>query len=169
MKRVLFNFWDFLRHTEECIHRLLRAMVSFFVVVLLILVGAQIVSREFRIVWLAPPDEIITLFFTWLVFIGTGLLQRENEHLRVEVLDQFFFRDPKARVGIELFLGLLVLAFAAVMFYSGITFYRLGAIKISPTLGWSESIWYLPLPISAALIFFYTLVRLIRIGRSGLR
>lgn len=109
------------------------------------------------------------MFFTWLVFIGTAILQRENEHLRVEVLDQFLLRHPKARVGRELFLGLLVLVFSVVMFYSGLSFYRLGTIKVSPTLGWSESIWYLPLPVSAVLIFFYTLVRLIRIGRTGLR
>ena len=160
---------DYLRRLEEGLYRLLAAMVSLFVAVLLILVGAQIVSREFRIDWLAPPDEIITLFFTWLVFIGTAILQRENEHLRVELLDPFLLRHPKARAALEIFLGLLVLGFAVVMFYSGLTLYRLGAMKVSPILGWSESIWYLPLPISAVLIFFYTLIRLVRIGRNDLR
>ena len=160
---------DCLRRIEEGFYRLLVVMVSLFVAVLLILVGAQIASREFRIGWLAPPDEIITLFFTWLVFIGTAILQRDNKHLRVEVLDPFLLRHLKARAGLEIFLGLLVLVFTVVMFYSGLTLYRLGAIKVSPILGWSERIWYLPLPVSAALLFFYTLVRLVRIGRNGLR
>ena len=58
---------------EKALYYLQAGVISLCLVALVVLLFGQIVGRQFRQEWMAPPDEIVTLFFTWLVFIGAAM------------------------------------------------------------------------------------------------
>src|SRR5690606_27994303 len=95
--------------------KLLAIFTECLLFVLVLLVAGQILSRELGIAWLTPPDEIITLFFAWLAFIGAGLLVRDNLHLRAGVFDDFLAKRPTLHRWYQLLINLLLLFFAVIM------------------------------------------------------
>lgn len=148
---------------EKYLYKFLVAFTEFLVLVLLFLIAGQIISRQFGLRWLAPPDEIMTLFFAWLAFIGTALMVRDNGHLRAGVFDDFLEKKPQFKKTYLILINVLILIFEVVMFHSSLTLFELGTMKTSPMLQWPESIWYFPVMVSAFLMLFYTIIKLVQI------
>ena len=149
---------------EKALYYLQAGVISLCLVALVVLLFGQIVGRQFRQEWMAPPDEIVTLFFTWLVFIGAAVLERDAKHLRVELLDGWLRKRPRLAKLHSVVTDLLVLGFLIVTIRSGLALYQLAGLKTSPTLQWSQQAWYLPLPICGCLMALY-----VEIGRASCR
>ncbi len=147
---------------EKLLYRFLVFFTELLVLALVLLVAGQILSRQLGVSWLAPPDEIVTLFFAWLAFIGAALMVRDNGHLRAGVFDDFLEKKPQFKKPYLILINLLLLFFEVVMFRSSLTLFELGTMKTSPMLHWPESIWYFPVMASAFLMLCYTIIKLVQ-------
>ncbi len=105
---------------------------------------------------LSFPEELSKLAFTWVVFLGAALVSAKREHIVIETLVDFFPKKVKAVVG--LVVRILTIALMGVIAVVG-TQYIFGAIReTSAAMEISMAWWALPIPISALLIIWYTLV-----------
>jgi len=124
----------------------------------------------FRYVFHSPlsfPEELAKLAFTWVVFLGAALVSAKREHIVIETLIDLFPGKVKAAVG--LIVRMLTIAFMGVIAIVG-THYMFGAIKeTSAAMEISMAWWALPVPISALLIIWYTLVDIKEIVLPALR
>ncbi len=150
-----------MKRLEKMLFAILTAVVSSCVVLLLLLLTAQILSRYFRIKILAPPDEIITLIFAWMVFLGSALLVRNNYHLKVELIDLFLQKHSFLRFLYGNIASLLILIFLWVMTSSGIKLFINSGTRMSPMLQLPQRLWYVVLPVSGILMILYTIVQLV--------
>lgn len=135
--------------------------MGFCLAALFVLLVSQIVSRYFRIQALAPPDEITTLLFAWLVFISSALLMRRGEHLRVEIIDLFLEKRKHLLPWYNALLALLQLLFVVVFLRSALRFFIGSGTRVSPMLGLPQRYWYLAVLVSAVLMLIYTLLTLV--------
>ncbi len=147
---------------EKLLYQFLVFFTELLVLALVLLVAGQILSRQLGVSWLAPPDEIVTLFFAWLAFIGAALMVRDNGHLRAGVFDDFLEKKPQFKKPYLILINLLLLFFEVIMFRSSLTLFKLGTMKTSPMLHWPESIWYFPVMASAFLMLCYTIIKLVQ-------
>lgn len=151
----------FMKRIEDIVYKIFMGLASCCIAVLLLLLTAQILSRHLRINALAPPDEIITLLFAWMVFVGAALLVRNNFHLRVELVDLFLQKHPSLQVLYNSIVSLVILFFLFVMTSSGIKLFINSGTRTSPMLQLPQRLWYVVLPLSGILMILYTIVRFV--------
>ena len=152
---------------DNAIAKVAGALASLCLAVLFVLLVSQIVARFFRIQALAPPDEIITLLFAWLVFIGSALLVRRGEHLRVEIIDLFLEKRQWLRPWYNGILALLQLAFVVVFLRSALRFFVGSGTRVSPMLGLPQRYWYMAVLASGVLMFIYTVLTFVTAVTPG--
>jgi len=155
------------RTVDNVITRIANVIMGFCLTALFVLLLSQIVSRYFRIQALAPPDEITTLLFAWLVFVSSALLMRRGEHLRVEIIDLFLEKRRHLLPWYNGLLALLQLLFVVVFFRSALRFFIGSGTRVSPMLGLPQRYWYLAVLVSAALMLMYTLLTLVTAFMPG--
>lgn len=156
------NFYLKIKKIESALYEVLSSFVLIALVTLLFLIAFRIISRYFRLQYLAPPDEIITLVYVWMLFIGTAILVRDMDHIRIELLDNFLKDRPKLKSIYNMVVCLLILIFLLVMIKSSLVLYEKSGTRASPMLQWPQRIWYISLPISGFLMAFYLMVRFFR-------
>lgn len=156
------NFYLKIKKIESTLYEVLSSFVLIALVILLFLIAFRIISRYFGLQYLAPPDEIITLVYVWMLFIGTAVLVRNMDHIRIELLDNFLKDRPKLKSIYNMVVCLLILIFLLVMIKSSLVLYEKSGTRASPMLQWPQRIWYISLPISGFLMAFYLMVRFFR-------
>ena len=156
------GFFDFLKKLEKMIYQFLEILVSTGLVILLFLIAFQIISRYFRLQYLAPPDEIITLVYVWMLFIGAAILVRNNDHIKIELFNNFFDKHRRLNYFYNIMISLLIFFFLFIMMNSNWVLYQKSATRASPMLQLPQRLWYVVLLISGALMIFYLLIYLIR-------
>ncbi len=152
---------SFLKNVEEKLFGLLKGLISLSVVILLLFVTAQIVARYFNISILKPPDEITTLTFAWFVFLGSALLVRDNDHLKIELLEGYFAERPRLKSFYKIIVVILMILFIIVMIKSSLTIYERAGSRTSPMLQLPKRIWYSSIVVSGFLMLFYSTLNLI--------
>ncbi|MBA7532728.1 hypothetical protein ES705_24958 [subsurface metagenome] len=156
------NLYLKIKKIESTLYEILSNFVLIALVILLFLIAFRIISRYFGLPYLAPPDEIITLVYVWMLFIGTAVLVRNMDHIRIELLDNFLKDRPKLKSIYNMVVCLLILIFLLVMIKSSLVLYEKSGTRASPMLQWPQRIWYISLPISGFLMAFYLMVRFFR-------
>ncbi len=156
------NFYLKIKKIESTLYEILSNFVLIALVILLFLIAFRIISRYFGLPYLAPPDEIITLVYVWMLFIGTAVLVRNMDHIRIELLDNFLKDRPKLKSIYNMVVCLLILIFLLVMIKSSLVLYEKSGTRASPMLQWPQRMWYISLPISGFLMAFYLMVRFFR-------
>ncbi len=152
-------FYRFFKKLEKNLYHSLEIFVSVALVILLFLIACQIISRYFRLQYLAPPDEIIILTYVWMLFIGTALLVRNDDNIKVELLNTFLENNYKLKQIYNIFINILVLIFLFVMMNSNCILYQKSATRTSPMLQLPQRLWYGALIVSGALMVFYVIIQ----------
>jgi len=120
------NSWRWL---GDVWYRLLCGLLALAIVILLIPVSLQIISRHTELIpgyiW---TEELARLMFIWTVMIGAMVGMRERTHFVVDVWPNL---SPKANARLELFSGVGILLFAAVFVYGGWQFTEFALYRIS--------------------------------------
>jgi len=113
-------------------------------------------------------DEIVELFFAWMVFLGTAALWRDNGHIAVDFIPQSLAGSPVRRA-LDVLLALLSLVFLGVFTWEGwlLTLQAVG--NRTPILELPKPAWYVALPVSGAVMIGYTLRRCLRAIRPAPR
>jgi TRAP-type C4-dicarboxylate transport system permease small subunit len=115
---------------------------------------ANVVARYFfnqPIMW---AEEFSRYAFIWVVFLGAVICTKRKRHIAIESLVQIMPREVQPFF--HLSVDLLIMSLMAVIFYYGwlLTF---SATQITATLNVPQYVVYFVVPVSAGLIFLYSL------------
>jgi len=154
---------------EKISFNIMKGITVFCLFGLIVLVTIQVLSRFLPSLLKPVPDDVLNLFDVWMIFLGTALLLRNYEHIRVELLDTMLRNKDRIRKFLNLTIQILILMFLMFMTKSGVELYRASLTRLTPMLLLPQRWWYLPLPLSSILMIFYTIVRMLRIIISIIR
>lgn len=117
------------RRIGDAWYRVLCALMVTALVVLLVPVSLQILSRHTELIpsyiW---TEELARLMFIWTVMIGAMVGMRERTHFVVDVWPTL---SARAHARVELLSGVGILVFAAVFVYGGWEFTEFAIYRIS--------------------------------------
>jgi TRAP-type C4-dicarboxylate transport system permease small subunit len=117
-----------------------------------------------RFVFSAPfswPEELATLLFAWITFLGAAAVQRDDSHLSIDTLRTHV--SPPARRRLDALRRVVIAACCAVLVYQGIALsLRMWPLEF-PALGVTRSLLYLSVPVGLACALVFAL-RSLRTG-----
>lgn len=143
------------------VERLARALVVVLVVAMLALVASQFVDRYIHPIWRGfPADEYVKVALVWLTFVGFGLAMRAGTEIRVDFVDQRL--GARARLWLNGFFDLLLLALLGVILWKSIRLYEVSTLQIILGTEMTVAVPVLGLMIGCALMFLAVLARLLR-------
>jgi len=104
-------------------------------------------------------EAFITMIFIGTTYFGAALGVRENEHISIEYFSAQF--PPSMQKIIQAMVMLVIIAVEGVIFKTSLTWIaRVGSIP-EVALALPKSYFYIMVPISAALMIFYVMVKII--------
>ncbi len=131
-------------------------------VAMITVIFAQVVSRTFLGSPLSWSEELGRYLFVWLSFMGASIALYRGSHLGIDSLVILF--PEKARKVIIVITHLLVLILLFVMINEGMTLVERTATQKSAAMRIPMHYAYAAIPISAILMTFHTIVKIINIG-----
>lgn len=135
---------------------------------LLVLCGVttlQVVSRYVLASPFSWTEEVATLLFGWLVFIGASLALKQNEHFVIEVVVDLL--PPGARRVVRLIAMALVMGVAVILIVFGMKLVLGSAYVKTAILGISKAWLYLSAPAGGLLLLIRAAERLPELVASG--
>ena len=141
-------------------YRLLNALIILTVVILIIPVMLQILSRFTglipRYIW---TEEMARFFFIWMVMLGAMVGVREGTHFDVDVWPEL---KPRTNAVLRIVSMVFVLVFALVFVWYGYRFLQFGWAQTSELadlpMGWIFAAW----PLTGLTWFLFGFQRLRR-------
>ena len=144
-----------MRKLLELLARLEEILLAAIILLMVVLYSGSVLVREVsielarRIEWI---DEATRYLMVWMVFLGLGLALARGKHIAMtSYLERFPDRPRRLVRRIIDTVGLLFCLYVA-WFGFAITLQVLGSGQTSPTLGISNAILYLALPVGFALL-----------------
>lgn len=122
--------------------------------------GRSLFGRSF--VWV---QEISILAAMWVYFFAYGLVAKDEEYIRVDILAKT--ASPPARAAIALFARIATIGFHAVVVWFGIEAWRFLGLFRTSILDWPESLFVLPILLGAGDILIAECI-LLRLSLVGL-
>lgn len=130
----------------------IRHIVAAIYALLVIVGGAQVVSRYALGFSLAWSEEFIRYAFFWSVMLTASLIASDGAHLAVDYFSHRY--PPRIRRLFELFNDILFLAFAGILIWFGgdLALRALEGGSRSPAMGISMAWIYLAFPVGGILL-----------------
>ena len=142
----------------SALDRVLNGVAAGLLVVTLTLSFLQVVARYVLQVSTPWSEEIARLAFVWAVFLGAAIGIRRELHTRVDFL---FVRLPaRLAAAVAVAMELLLAGMAGVMVGYGAQLVISTRLDFSTSLGYPRNWFYLPVPVSGALILLFLLPKL---------
>lgn len=105
-------------------------------------------------------EELLTYSFTWMALLSSAYVFGKRDHMRMG-----FMADkagPGGQKVLSIFAEILILVLAAsVMIYGGVTITKLTMTQSTASLGIPMGVVYTIIPISGALIVFYSILNIV--------
>ena len=117
------------------------------------IVGRGLFGRSF--VWV---QEISIISAMWVYFFAYGLIAKDRDYIRVDVLANMM--GLPARAALDIFARLATIGFHAVVVWFGIETWRFLELFRTSILDWPESLFVLPILLGAADILITELIHL---------
>ena len=140
------------------IDRVLKILIGLDFLILFILNVGQITSRSVLGISSVLIPDISRLLFIWMVFLGTASIYKNKQHLIIEFVK---FKFPlKLQHRLSVLTDLMMMIFFLILIRAG---WRMMIIRLDiPYTGWEvpTGYAYLAVPISASLMFLFTLLSL---------
>ena len=122
-------------------------ILAFVTVIVFLSVGARYIF-EAPFEW---SEEIARYGFIWICFLGYALAEKSGDHFRITyVVDKF---SPKVRLGVEIFLNLLILVVLFQFFKETLNYYEQGKSGISTILLIPLNYVYVSISVAVFLMF----------------
>lgn len=125
---------------------------------LLIMLLANVVSRNFFDGAIAEIEESSRFVFTWMMFLGISIGVYYKKHLGVEFIIAHY--PPKIRKAVSIFSDVLMLILFIVLVIYGVIYSSKTMRMYSPIMNIPYGLVYLCIPVGCALSAFYTFVEL---------
>jgi len=129
-------------------------VVSAFVA-LVVVAFAQVVFRYVLGNSLSWAEEVSRYLFVWIVFLASAIAVDRGRHIAVDSLQGTL--GERARMILQIALGVGVAVFLAVLVWKSLSLARLAMIERAPASGVPLGLVQLAVPIGAALMLLYTL------------
>ena len=116
----------------------------------------QIVARyvfDAPFIW---AEELATLLFSWIIFLGAAAVQRTDSHLSVDSLRAH--AGPRMRAALDLLRRLVIIGCSAVLIWQGIALALRTWPLLYPAMEISRAWLYLTVPVGA----FFSLLFAVR-------
>lgn len=150
--------------------KIAATILGYFLLVLLVsmigLILVQVFSRYVLEISISGIEELARLAFVWGCFLGIGLSSIRDDHIRVEIL---LTKVPKSYEKIMRFVSYLMILFtSAVMIVVGTRFVVNKWIfpDYSTILLYPRALFWLPVPISGAIIFPATVFSIVQLRKE---
>lgn len=137
--------------------KLIELVAILFFCLMLISTFIQVISRYFftPITW---TEEIARYSYVWLVFVGSIVIQKNDEHIRLDLLGKKFI--DKYGETFEIIFKIFLLYICYQLTVSGYKFSITMGKAMSTILPMPLKYLYIVIPISFGLIFIFTVVQL---------
>ena len=121
-------------------------------VVEVVVVFAQVLTRYVFHSPLAWSEELARYIFIWLIWLGTSISMKSKEHIRMDMLSNAL--HGKAKVGLDLFSNILMLAFCVFLVIYGWTLVSSMMTRGNLSVALRLPMWivYLSLPLSQLIV-----------------
>jgi TRAP-type C4-dicarboxylate transport system permease small subunit len=148
------------RAALDLYYRFLKLVLTVLMVVLIIPVGMQILSRYTgiipRFIW---TEEIARFSFVWIIMIGSMIAVRDGTHFDVDVLPRS--ANPTVELVMRLFVQVAVLAAALTFLVYGWDFAILGSRQRSEIASLPMLAIYIAWPLAGASWALFTAEKMI--------
>jgi len=141
---------------EKAINRLEEWIVVIVLSTMSIIAFLNVIFREIGSLSLSFTEEITINLFVLLTFVGTAIGVRQHAHLGFTLL--YDRASGLYKRLITLFVGLVMILLFSVLVYFGIkmVMFQIDIGQKTPSLGWSQWIFTLAMPVGALLCLFRT-------------
>ncbi|MCF8335349.1 MAG: TRAP transporter small permease [Bacteroidales bacterium] len=143
------------------IDRILEVIVVTVMSVLVLDVVWNVVSRYLLNAPSSFSVELARYLLIWVGLLGGAYATGKKEHIAINLLPQKLQkRNPAYRKKLDIFINILVAAFALVVFIIGgsrLMYITFKMTQVSPTMEIPLGYVYLVLPLSGVLIMFYSI------------
>ena len=153
------NFLSFLQTSSRWLDRLVCFTVVALLVCMVVTTSAGVFWRYVLNSALSWSEELGRFLLVWISFLGAAMATYRGSHIGVNVL--FDRLPPGGRLWLGRTVDLMIIAFMSVVLVGGIKILPFVKFRIAPTLGVHMDIPYLIMPVSAGIIIFHVLVRLL--------
>ncbi|MGF1625054.1 MAG: TRAP transporter small permease [Alphaproteobacteria bacterium] len=150
-------------------YQLLKLLLTVLLMLLIIPIGLQVLSRSFvfipRFIW---TEEIARFCFIWIIMIGAMVGVRDGTHFDVDVLPQKMSRA--VALAVNLFVHAAIFLVALTFIYYGYDFFVLGSRQQSEISGLPMLTIYIAWPVAGvswALFLVERIAKDIRAFRSA--
>ena len=142
----------------------LTTFASAFLVATVALTFTQVVLRFIFNNPQAWAEEVSRYLFVWIVFIGAAVAIAHDAHIRIDVFVKWL--GPRAQWILRLFFcAVEIICFVFVLYAGFIVSWRNRASEFYTIPGLPQVLFYLAIPVSAALMLMFTLHSLRRLFR----
>ena len=127
--------------------------------VMVVLVFGNVVARyvfDAAITW---AEEVARFLFVWLTFVGASLGLRRGVHLSVDLVVAALV--GRKRLVLQIICHVISLVFFGVWAFGGLTLIEANLDYMSPATGFSMGLVYVIGPLSAVLLSYETVTRLV--------
>lgn len=133
-----------------------EAVCAVLLVLIALLMSAQVFTRYVLHHPLTWSDEVVSLAFTWLCFLGAAVALKYRGHIGMSFLVDMCPPGPR-RIWIAL-IGLVVSGFLALLVFAGSQMTLIVHDQLSAAMEIPMSVFYAALPVSAAWMIVHELL-----------
>jgi TRAP-type C4-dicarboxylate transport system permease small subunit len=137
-----------------------EAVLGVTVLITTVTIFAQVV---FRYVFSSPiywADEFAVLVFAWMIFIGTVVATKYNEHLSVDTFIRMF--PQRLQVVLTITTNVAIFLVIVLLFVEGVELTQKTAGLKYPAMEISRGFLYISIPVTTPLMGIYLLRTIIR-------
>lgn len=153
-----------LNRIEKFVLKIEGAAAVFLALTMIIVIFAQVVSRNFLNQSLYWSEELGRYAFVWLSFIGASLALERGAHLGIDTVVEFL--PATVQKALKLFTYALLLVFMILMVSYGMELFARTGLQRSPALRISMQWPYLAIPTGGALMAFHSFMKIVNIIAS---
>lgn len=156
-----------LERISNVLNAVVKHLAGFLLAAMTVVVFLQVL---FRYVFNAPLDwseELATFTFAWMALLGAGVGLKYDQHPSLDIFQSRF--PPALQKIAQVLVNLATMFMLTVLCIYGWKLTMVMKLQTMAALGYSVSFIYIILPISAIIMLFHTVARIINIIVPGVR
>lgn len=151
-----------------CLHSILEFFIVAMLVVMVVTVTLQIITRYVFFYSLSWSEELSRYMFVWLIFLGAVLGIKDNMQIKIDIVHTLV--KGALEKPYRFFQHLLSMGIVTVLAFGSIKMIELGTRQKSPAMHIPMSIVYFCIPLGLALMdmeFFIKIRELFKRGKGN--
>lgn len=142
-----------MKRFDDCLFKTLCWVIAALLFGMMTLIFAQVLARYIFHHSLSWSEEVGRFMFVWITFLGMAAAFKSGAHVALDLLPNWLKGVPQKTL--RLTNCVLILVFAAAVFFSGLDLVELGLDQESPALNLPMDKIYWVFPISGGLLLYF--------------